>query len=100
MDSSVATSPDSSTAIMLDCSSPTYWTATTPKEMKSGRGSLRRPHPSSIPVQSAHKRLVQRPSIDSPCFTSEDQLVFVSVEDSSDTKHTVTLQEGYVETDV
>ena len=102
MDLSVATSLDSSvntptTATTLDCSSTTYWTATTPKEMKSECGSLKRPHPSSVPV---YRRLVQRPSINSPSSTSEDQLLFVSVEDNSDAKHAVTFQEGYVETDV
>ena len=102
MDLSVAPPPESvpTTAATLDCSSTTYWTATTPREMKSGCGSLKRPHPSSVPVQFAYRRQVQRPSINSPSSTSEDQLLFVSVEDNSDAKHAATFQEGYVETDV
>ena len=105
MDLSVASPPDSSVnaptpATTLDCSSTTYWTATTPEEMKSGCGSLKRPHPSSVPVQFAYRRLVQRPCINSPSSTSQDQQLFVSVEDNSDAKHAVTFQEGYVETDV
>lgn len=95
----VSNSPNSSvqTATTLDCNSPFYWTPTTPKEMQSSHGSLKRPHPCSIPGQPAYKRVTQRPSVASP--SSNDQPLYASYDDE-EFRHQLALQDSYVETDV
>ena len=110
LDISSTSSPSSSvqTTTTLDCASPTYWTPTTLKDgIKPGAaggrsGSLRRPHPCSVPVtQSAYKKRVPQRHTST---SSTTQLLYNNAMSPDDTESrsriAAAVQNGYLETDV